>query len=161
MLARTLPVAAALALLLTPHAARAADCVWGSFDGTRVNYAAGVLSSGSGHTTLRGYIMANGDTVAAGTPTLTAAYLDTVDIFYTSLLNQQTGNLSGAEQTALQAWVAAGGTLIVSADIYQLPGYAEAIDLFMAQGFDDVSVDDVAAAAGIARRTLFRPARFA
>ncbi|GJF15628.1 putative mycofactocin biosynthesis transcriptional regulator MftR [Mycolicibacterium cyprinidarum] len=31
-----------------------------------------------------------------------------------------------------------------------------AIDLFMAKGFDDVSVDDVAAAAGIARRTLFR-----
>lgn len=31
-----------------------------------------------------------------------------------------------------------------------------AIDLFMARGFDDVSVDDVAAAAGIARRTLFR-----
>ncbi len=31
-----------------------------------------------------------------------------------------------------------------------------AIDLFMAQGFDEVSVDDVAAAAGIGRRTLFR-----
>ncbi|MDG4663925.1 mycofactocin system transcriptional regulator [Mycobacterium sp. 236(2023)] len=31
-----------------------------------------------------------------------------------------------------------------------------AIDLFMARGFDEVSVDDVAAAAGIARRTLFR-----
>jgi mycofactocin system transcriptional regulator len=31
-----------------------------------------------------------------------------------------------------------------------------AIDLFMARGFDDVSVDDVAAASGIARRTLFR-----
>ncbi len=31
-----------------------------------------------------------------------------------------------------------------------------AIDLFMAQGFDEVSVDDVASAAGIARRTLFR-----
>lgn len=31
-----------------------------------------------------------------------------------------------------------------------------AIDLFMVQGFDDVSVDDVAAAAGIGRRTLFR-----
>jgi len=31
-----------------------------------------------------------------------------------------------------------------------------AIDLFMTQGFDDVSVEDVAAAAGIARRTLFR-----
>lgn len=31
-----------------------------------------------------------------------------------------------------------------------------AIDLFMARGFDDVSVDDVATASGIARRTLFR-----
>ncbi|HEU0191153.1 MAG TPA: mycofactocin system transcriptional regulator [Mycobacterium sp.] len=31
-----------------------------------------------------------------------------------------------------------------------------AIDLFAASGFDEVSVDDVAAAAGIARRTLFR-----
>lgn len=31
-----------------------------------------------------------------------------------------------------------------------------ALDLFAARGFDDVSVDDVAAAAGIARRTLFR-----
>jgi len=31
-----------------------------------------------------------------------------------------------------------------------------AIDLFAERGFDDVSVDDVARAAGIARRTLFR-----
>src|ERR1700712_496856 len=31
-----------------------------------------------------------------------------------------------------------------------------AIDLFTARGFDAVNVDDVAAAAGIARRTLFR-----
>jgi len=31
-----------------------------------------------------------------------------------------------------------------------------AIDLFVAHGFDEVSVDDVAHAAGIARRTLFR-----
>ena len=31
-----------------------------------------------------------------------------------------------------------------------------AIDLFGARGFDEVSVDDVAHAAGIARRTLFR-----
>jgi mycofactocin system transcriptional regulator len=31
-----------------------------------------------------------------------------------------------------------------------------AIDLFAAHGFEEVSVDDVAAAAGIARRTLFR-----
>ncbi|OBB35959.1 MULTISPECIES: mycofactocin system transcriptional regulator [unclassified Mycobacterium] len=31
-----------------------------------------------------------------------------------------------------------------------------AIELFAARGFDDVSVDDIAEAAGIARRTLFR-----
>ena len=31
-----------------------------------------------------------------------------------------------------------------------------ALELFTARGFDEVSVDDVAAAAGIARRTLFR-----
>jgi mycofactocin system transcriptional regulator len=31
-----------------------------------------------------------------------------------------------------------------------------ALDLFASRGFDDVSVDDVAHAAGIARRTLFR-----
>src|SRR5574338_493417 len=31
-----------------------------------------------------------------------------------------------------------------------------AIDLFAAHGFEDVSVDDIAGAAGIARRTLFR-----
>lgn len=33
---------------------------------------------------------------------------------------------------------------------------AVAIDLFTERGFDEVSVDDVAAAAGIGRRTLFR-----
>jgi mycofactocin system transcriptional regulator len=33
---------------------------------------------------------------------------------------------------------------------------AVALDLFATRGFDEVSVDDVAAAAGIARRTLFR-----
>ena len=31
-----------------------------------------------------------------------------------------------------------------------------ALDLFASRGFDEVSVDDVARAAGIARRTLFR-----
>ena len=31
-----------------------------------------------------------------------------------------------------------------------------ALDLFVSRGFDEVSVDDVAQAAGIARRTLFR-----
>ncbi|MCF8589794.1 mycofactocin system transcriptional regulator [Gordonia liuliyuniae] len=33
---------------------------------------------------------------------------------------------------------------------------AVAIELFTTQGFDETSVDDIAAAAGIARRTLFR-----
>jgi hypothetical protein len=65
-------------------------------------------------------------------------------VFYTSLLNNGTGTLSGAEQTALQDWVADGGTLIVTADygiapsvwdsvtaVYGVTGYTNLIN----QGF--------------------------
>ena len=34
--------------------------------------------------------------------------------------------------------------------------FEAAIDLFVAQGFDDTSMDDVASAAGVSRRTLYR-----
>lgn len=113
--------AAILTTLLTASAAHA-QAVWGSFDDTRINYSAGTLN-GSANATLRGIITGNGGTIAAGTPTLTAAYLGGVDVFYTSLLSTVTGVLSGAEQTDLQNWVAAGGTLVVTADIFPLPAY--------------------------------------
>ena len=57
------------------------------------------------------------------TPTLTDAYLSSVDVFYTSLLDQFSGALSGAEQTSLQNWIGNGGTLIVTADIFPLAAY--------------------------------------
>ncbi|MDP7022801.1 MAG: hypothetical protein QGH42_00935 [Kiritimatiellia bacterium] len=109
-----------VALLLLPTLAAA--CVWGGFDATRVNYPGGVLYDGD-HSILRGYITGQGGSVALPTPELTPAYLDQIDVFYTSLLSQDTGVLSAPEQTALQAWVANGGTLIVTGDIYTLDGY--------------------------------------
>lgn len=116
---------------------KAQDCVWGSFDSSRINYAAGPLN-GSAHVTLRGIITSNGGTVAAGTPTLSASYLSDKDVFYTSLLNTFTGTLSGAEQTALQDWIAAGGTLIVTADIFPLPAYESFTSFYGVTGYTDI-----------------------
>lgn len=116
-------LAAGLATLaLAASVSAQQPCVWGSFNESRINYSGGTLN-GSAHTTLQGIIASNGGTIAAATPTLTAAYLNTVDIFYTSLLNTSTGTLSAGEQTALQGWVAGGGTLIVTADIFPLAAY--------------------------------------
>ncbi len=109
-------------LLLIPVLAIAQPCNWGSFDATRINYSAGQLT-GSAHTTLVGIIGANGGTVVSPTPLLDAAYLGGVDVFYTSLLHNPNGILSGAEQTALQNWITGGGTLIVTGDIFPLPAY--------------------------------------
>ncbi|MEZ6234233.1 MAG: DUF4350 domain-containing protein [Phycisphaerales bacterium] len=111
------------ALLHGAWGASAQAQVWGCFDSTRVNYAGGVLNGGSSHTTLSGLVTGSGATLAAPTPTLTPAYLAGIDVFYTSLLTNNNTPLSGAEQTALQNWLAAGGTLIVTADIFNLPGY--------------------------------------
>lgn len=98
------------------------SCVWGSFDDSRINYSTGPLT-GSDHGVLTDIIESNGGTIAPGTSTLTASYLNSVDVFYTSLLNRSTGTLSASEQTALQDWVAGGGTLIVTADIFPLAAY--------------------------------------
>ncbi|MFG0330279.1 MAG: DUF4350 domain-containing protein [Phycisphaerales bacterium] len=98
-----------------PAVASAGGVVWGSFDSSRINYSAGALN-GDAHIQLRGIITANGDSVAAGTSTITDSYLSGVDVFYTSLLNTTTGYLSAAEKTSLDNWVAGGGTLIVTAE---------------------------------------------
>ena len=93
-------------------------------------YAAGALE-GSAHDDLRQLIADAGDTVATGTDTLTADYLDGVDVFYTGMLSGGTGmtagdlgTLSMDEADALDAWLAAGGTLIVTVDSTGLPGDA-------------------------------------
>lgn len=110
-------------LALTAGLAHAqTGCLWGSFDASRINYAAGPLT-GTAHSVLRGIIAANGGVVAPAAPALTAAYLASVDVFYTSLLSTGTGTLSAAEQAALQAWITGGGTLIVTGDIFPLPAY--------------------------------------
>ncbi len=116
---RTAAIALALALA---SAAVADDCNWGSFDDSRVNYSEGTLNGGV-HGTLRSIIAGHGGTVLAGTPLLTSTYLADVDVFYTSLLSTSTGELSSAEQAALQGWISAGGTLVVTADIFPLAAY--------------------------------------
>jgi hypothetical protein len=99
-----------------------ADCVWGSFVTSRISYSAGALT-GSAHSTLREIITANGGTIGAPAFDLTADYLSGVQVFYTSILSTGGGALSAAEQAALQAWIAGGETLIVTADISDLDAY--------------------------------------
>ncbi len=132
-------IALVLLVALPTVAAAQTGCRWGSFDATRINYAGGVLSNGTEHSTLRNIITANGGTISAAAPSLTAAYLGSVDVFYTSLLSTATGILSAAEQTALQAWINAGGTLIVTADIFPLPAYESFTQVYGVTGYTAIS----------------------
>ncbi|MEX1366357.1 MAG: myxococcus cysteine-rich repeat containing protein [Nannocystaceae bacterium] len=112
--------AAMLAVALPSAAAHAAT--WGSFDASRMAYATGPLT-GTVHAQLRGLIEANGDEVGPATGLLTPEYLETVDVFYTAMLSDGTGPSAGSlgtlsldERAALEGFVAAGGTLVVTAD---------------------------------------------
>ena len=98
--------------------------VWGCFDASRINYPGGVLNGGSQHTTMAGLITTNGGQLALPTPVLSASYLSTIDVFYTSLLTNNGIPLSPTEQTELAIWLNGGGTLIVTADIFNQVGYA-------------------------------------
>lgn len=118
--ARFLAPLAALALALV--SAPAAAATWGSFSSARIAYATGPLD-GDVHSELRALIDEHGDTLAPPTAELTAEYLATVDVFYTSMLSDGTGPTAGAagtlslpEQAALHDFVAAGGTLVVTPD---------------------------------------------
>jgi len=120
--------------LLAPGVAHAA--VWGSFDASRINYVDGPLS-GAAHSKLRSIILEQGDTVAPETAALTADYLGTVDVFYTSLLDTFTGPLAESEQSALGAWLSGGGTLIVTADIFPPTAYESFTASYGVTGYVD------------------------
>lgn len=109
-------------LVFTTPIAAGQTCVWGSFDGSRINYADGPLT-GVAHGALRGIINANGGTLAPATPTLTAAYLAGIDVFYTAMLSSSSGGLSATELAALQGWLSTGGTLIVTVEYSPLVHY--------------------------------------
>lgn len=112
--------ASVLAVMLPASLLGQSNCVWGSFDSSRINYSGGTLTSsgttGTAHGELRKLIAANGGTLAAATSSLTATYLSSIKVFYTSLLKRSAGALSATEQSNLQKWVKAGGTLIVTGD---------------------------------------------
>lgn len=125
---------AAIAALSVLSTWAQASCLWGSFDVSRINYSTGPLT-GSSHSVLQGIVAANGGTLAAATPTLTASYLSGVDVFYTSLLSTSSGTLDASEQAALQGWIAGGGTLIVTADIFPLAAYESFTSFYGVTGY--------------------------
>ncbi len=118
-LSQLIGISTAVALLTS---GTQAQCVWGSFKSSRIEYAAGVLSAGA-HIKLRSIITTNGGAIGVATSTLTPAYLAKVDVFYTSLLHRTKGKLSAAEQHALQAWFDAGGTMVVTGDTHSHDAY--------------------------------------
>jgi hypothetical protein len=137
-------VTAAAVGALTLGAAPAAGQVWGCFDATRINYAGGVLNGGANHTGMAGIITASNATLAAPTGVLSAAYLSGVDVFYTSLLTNNGIPLSPQEQADLQAWFGGGGTLIVTADIFNLPGYDSFTSFLGVTGYSPFPVSGTA-----------------
>ena len=100
-----------------------AQTVWGGFDNSRVVTNPAVFKTGIWNAPFRDVISAQGGQFADPTPELTAQWLEGVDVFYTSQLHADTGALSSAEKLALADWVAAGGTLIVTADVSAPAGY--------------------------------------
>lgn len=119
------PRLVALVLALAPAtAASAQTCAWGSFDSSRIHKPAGfLLDTGVYWGKLRTEIANNGGTVLPGTPTLTPGYLAQCDVFFTSILDDNSLPLSNTEQGALGAWLTSGGTLVVSGLQIALPFY--------------------------------------
>lgn len=107
----------AIASILLSSTAGAAD--WGSFDSSRINYANGVFTTG-GYADLRAKVQAAGGSIAPATNLLTPQYLDSIDVFFTSMLDLATGVLTNNEQAALIEWVKCGGTLVVSAEYFTI-----------------------------------------
>lgn len=111
---------AAVLLVGSTQSGYAAPITWGGPDSSRASRG---LQFGGSYTDFKNAITANGGVIGAATPTIDAGYLSGIDVFYSNWSNSATGVLSGAEQAALGAWVNTGGTLIVSADIFNLPTY--------------------------------------
>lgn len=91
----------------------ASAVVVGSFDSTRV-LERRVLNDGADRDVLRAAIAGGGHVIAPTTGTLSASYLNGLDVFYTSVLGfgSSSSVLSAGEQTALFDWVTAGGILL-------------------------------------------------
>lgn len=102
--------AATAAICLFGAAADAATV--GSFDGTQV-FSRAVFATGDRRDAVRNVTTANGHSIAAATDTLSASYLNDVDIFYTSAMGLGSNNqaLDANQQAALVDWVGRGGVL--------------------------------------------------
>ena len=121
---------------------------WGGFTTSRLNYA-GASLAGTVHSSLRQTILDNDGCIRPMAPTLTPEYLADVDVFYTSLLSDG-GTLSADEQAALADWLAAGGTLVVTADNVSSGSYESFTQAYGVTGY-------VAASVGTASVTVAHP----
>lgn len=128
----------AIAYAVSAAQMASAAVVWGGFDASRINYAGGTLD-GTAHVTLRSIIAAHDGQVGPLTPLLTDDYLNGVDVFYTSLLRNPSGELSQPEREALRRFIEGGGTLIVTADIFPLPAYESFTAQFGVTGYRALS----------------------
>jgi len=140
---------AALFVLISLLSAPAAAAVWGSFDATRLNYEEGTLA-GPAHATLRGAILKRGDVLELPTAVLDDAYLSSVDVFYTGLLDSLSGapsGLSADERTALSKWLSDGGTLIVTADYDAVTEYSTFTTSFGVGSFSQIDAQAAVAVA--------------
>lgn len=108
---------AVVAMAMTASTVQAA--VVGGFNGadTRANADYSIVD-GVNYTNLRDATIDAGHSISGLTGAFTAGYLNSVDVFITGLLRLDNDpiTLSSAEQTALTAWVSAGGTLFVTGD---------------------------------------------
>lgn len=126
------------AVVLATVAAPASAVVIGTFGAARSN---SPMGSSTSFSDIRNAIVADGHTLNAGTETgsLTAAYLSTVDVFLTGVIEpffMPAPAVVQAEVLALQTWVAAGGTLIISGEhntfVPAYNPYAQAFGITMA-----------------------------
>jgi hypothetical protein len=85
----------------------------GIFDDTRLYSSAYNLETGSSMTQVRAIWEARG-AYWNQTGVLTTEFLATVDVFYTSNVNLEV--LTFSEQDALESWVKAGGTLVLTGE---------------------------------------------
>ena len=96
--------------------ASAQSCTWGGFDASRLEHPT-IALDGAEHDTIRAALAAKNVTLAPLTPTLDAAFLATIDVFYTSMIDDgPNGYFSAAEKADLMNWLSTGKTLIVTCE---------------------------------------------
>jgi len=98
--------------------------IWGSLDNTRMSRELQSDFSGFSST-----IASSGSTITSSN-LLTSSYLSSVDVFFYGWAGTAAGILSTGEQSVLQNFVLGGGTLIATADIFNIDAINSTTSMF-------------------------------